>query len=177
MSMDEPSIRLSPRKLKSFVKHLCLATKLIEERDAAKKDLSEHFEAIKKLSSSKTGQKNLPKSLKELKVKIDDTIEKEKRAVKIQHHVPLHAEKLNQKIELLDSKLQEYAVQHEERKSRVAELEKKIVNDPKAQMIKELREQVSGLEQKYREMLKNHSAQSLEKFKSKIDVLKSKIKN
>lgn len=172
--MQENSLQLSPRKLKRFIKHLCLATKAIEERDQAKQQLSEH---LKKLKTGKLSKSNLAKGIKELEKHIDNTIEKEKKAIKIHHHEPSHQERLREKMQELDSKLKSLTEFHIKRQERIQQLEKKITSkaDPKQRIIKEVKDTIAKLEKKYEKLAKEHDAQDMEKIKEKINLLKSKL--
>jgi len=165
-------IQLSPRKLKKFIKHLCLASKVIEERDIAKKNLSEHIKSLKKHVKGK----QVAKTLKELEDRINFTIEKEKKAAKIHHHEPFHHEQLREKMQQLDSKLKTFTESYAERKKRIQELEKKITGkDSKQNIIAEIKETVAKLEKKYKELVKKHDKEYMEKIKEKIQALKSKL--
>ena len=114
--------------------------------------------------------------IKELKEKIDNTIEKEKQAIGIHHHESLRNQRLKEKIDQLHSKLQGFTNVYTERKTRIQELEKKITgSSEKDKIIKEIEEQIAILENRYTKMLAEHKKADLDKIKNKIDLLKSKL--
>jgi uncharacterized phage infection (PIP) family protein YhgE len=173
--MPDTSIQLSPRKLKNFIRHLCLAAKAIEEKDRAKQELNSRLMSLRKMAASKK-HTMLSKGLKDLEEHIDRTIEKEKKAAYLRAHEPLHEEKLRTKMQELDSKLKVYTDAYSERQEKIAKLEKKISNrTERNKEISEIRSLMASLDRKYDNYPKNSSDAKLAQIKEKIDLLKLKL--
>ena len=172
--MEQNSAQLSPKKLKKFIKHLCLATRKVEERLEAHDNLDKHIASLKRMASRKS--RNVSKGFMELRDRIDDLIEKEKQAINIRHHEPLHNVKLKDRLQQLDDKFKTYRDFHVKRQKRIQDLERKITGKTtKKEVIKEVKEKIEKLRNRYNRLIDRCSEEDLEKIKNKIELLKSKL--
>ena len=134
--MDIPE-KISSRRLKSFVRNLCLITKRHQDREKARIELKKKIMELKRFTSKK---KEMDQVLKELDDKISLVLEKERQLLGISQqgsgesraltrNVLENQEKikrLNYSIDALKQRIDDYIDIRTARDRRVKELESKI---------------------------------------------------
>lgn len=135
--MEETSEKINPKRLKSFVKHLCILAKKHKDREKARIELQQQIQRLKRFSSKK---REMDEELKELNRKISLVLEKEIQLLgiergegadskKLMRNVGENRERIRQiynSINDIKSRLEEYINFKTEREKRIDELEKKI---------------------------------------------------
>jgi len=134
----------------SFLRQLVISSEKINERDELNKDIEDHIERIKKISSKKQNIKN---ELEKLRNKIKNIIDK-KKAVSVKDSSNDLPEK---KIEEIETRLNRY-----HKKTKLSG--KKI-----------LKKRIKALEEDYNKFKKKYPKKDLKRIKNRIDSLKKKL--
>lgn len=137
MESIESSKEMDTKRLKSFVRHLCVIAKRHKDREKARSELQEQINRMKRFSSKK---KEMDEELKELDRKISLVLEKEMQLLGIEQgesaaskelmkDVAENREKIgqiNNSVEDIRRRLNNYIKVKTERERKIEELEKKI---------------------------------------------------
>lgn len=117
---DEP-------KVEKFFRHLCMASKKQEESQTAKKELREHIQTVKELSTNKdTKASDIRNALKELETKIELAIEKQTKVIKHVTEEQVVGNEVLRKITSLEKQVTGYLKHQQKRHHRIRQLEAKI---------------------------------------------------
>jgi chromosome segregation ATPase len=182
--MTDNSDGIHPRRLKSFVRHLCLISKKHKDRENALLDLRKQIAKIKKVSSKKdiTGEMN------ELDSRIALVLEKERQllGVKQEEHassrilrsnVRDNEEKIiqiNNSLADIRKKLYGYIEAKTKREKRIDELEKRIrAKANKKENVTLLKSKLKKLESMYDKL--NSKGVDVSKVSTKIEDLKLRL--
>jgi len=183
--MDESSNSIHPERLKSFVRHVCVVAKKHKDRGKARVELRKQVERVKRFSSEKKG---IDKELKELDGKISLVLEKERQLLGIEkednavskalmNNVMENKEKINkinESINDMRQRLQDYIEMKTERERRISQLEKKIIAKAgKKKSVSLLESKLGKLEDMYNKLKKK--GVDVSAIESRIDHLKVKL--
>ena len=167
---------LSNIKLERFVRHLSLASKRIEERKNARKELTTQLTKVKKVSLAKPRKSIVEKELKELEDRIARVLETESKIMQRQEYDESQYDVLKKKLAVIEERLGSYLTERGERRKRVTELEEKIRKSAKNKEIALIESQLNDMEKKYIEFKKKgYNKNILNKIKSRIDSLKARL--
>jgi len=137
MESSQSSDKINPERLKSFVRNVCVIAKKHKDREKARVDLQKQMQRLKRFSYKK---KEMDEELKELNRKISLVLEKEMQLLGIEQgesaaskelmrNVAENKEKIrqmNDSINELKLKLEDYIRFKTEREKKINELEKRI---------------------------------------------------
>jgi chromosome segregation ATPase len=183
--MNETSQNIDPKRLKSFVRHMCVIAKKHKDREDARSDLQTHIKNLKKLSPKKKGINN---ELRELNRKISFVLEKEMQLLgvgrgereaskELMNNVVDNREKIRNiknSINDVKGKLENYIQTKTEREKDIEELEKKIRGKAsKKKNLSLLKNKLKTLEATYNKLKKK--GVDVSRVKSKINDLKLKL--
>lgn len=135
--MEEASEKINPKRLKSFVKHICILTKKHKDREKARIELQQQIQKLKRFSSKK---REMDEELKELNRKISLVLEKEIQLLGIRQQESAASKELmnkvlenrdrikeiNNSISEIKRRLEGYIQTKTERERKIEELENKI---------------------------------------------------
>ncbi len=168
--------RPDPIKARIALHYLAKATKKFHDRENSKKKLAAQLKQLKKISTN-----TLQKHLTELEKRINETVRIENKILKSQSQEDHFHEELKNKINVLEGKLGKYMDTKDAREKRIKELEEKMTDKPqhKQEKILEVQEAIHGLEKTYEEAKKAkiYSKTDMERIKTRINALKSKLKS
>lgn len=163
-----------PYRVRDFLIRLAKAVKRHNIRVSAHQDFHEHVDKIKKTMVSKKPktEHNIDKDIDELKKKVASLIDIEKNP-----NSPNHDKYLQEKIDLLEGKLNNLMQSKQKREDRFTELEKKISikYDADQETIKELEKKLLLLERKLIEHQIKKKKSKAKINKKDIDEIKEKI--
>lgn len=164
--MDENSKGIDPERLKSFVRHVCVIAKKHKDREKARVELQKQMQRLKRFSSKK---KEMDEELKELNRKISLVLEKEMQLLGIEQgesaasrelmgNVAENKERIrqiNNSINELKEKLENYIRFKTERERQINELEKKIrARAEGKKVVSVLEKRLNSLESLYNKLKK-----------------------
>ena len=183
--MNESSLGIHPTRLKSFVRHVCIVAKKHKDRETARVELKEQIDRVKKFSSNK---KESSEELEELNRKISLVLEKEMQLLGIGKEENLASRdliknvsenrdkisKMNESINKLGAKLQDYIESKTERERNIERLEKKIRSETKQKKnVSLLKDKLKSLEALYNKIKKK--GVDVGGVESRIEELKLKL--
>jgi len=182
--MNDNSEGIHPRRLKSFVRHLCLISKKHKDRENALVDLKKQIDKIKKVSS----KKDITDEMNKLDTRISLVLEKERVLLGVNQgehasskalmsNVEKNKEKIGQiNDSLVDirKKLKGYIQVKTEREIKINELEKKIrAKANKKENVSLLKSKLKKLESMYDKL--NKEGVDVSRVSSKIEDLKLRL--
>jgi len=182
--MNETS-KIHPKKLKSFVRHVCVIAKKHKDRETARGELQKQVKRIKRFSSKK---KEMDEELKELNRKISLVLEKETQLLGIEQGESFGAKELmkdvienkerirqiNESINQIKERLEDYIKIKTERERRIDELEKKIkAKAAKKENVSLLKKKLKSLEALYNKL--KGKGVDVSKVENRIEDLKLRL--
>lgn len=185
MEAVESSQKINPRRLKSFVRHICVIAKKHKEREEARAELQNQLKRLKRFSSKKMGMDD---ELKELDRKISLVLEKEMELLGIRqgesgvskelmNRVLDNRERIrsiNYSINEIRERLEDYIRMKTERERRINELEEKIrAKVGKKKNVSLLRNKLKKLETMYNKLKKKGI--DVSRVESRINSLKLRL--
>ena len=181
----DSSQKLDPRRLKSFVRNVCIIAKKHKDREEARSDLQRQIQRLKKFSSKK---KEMDTELEELNNKMTMVLETERRLLgaqqgessaskELMRNVMDNRERIaqiNASINGISRRLNDYINIKTARERRINELESKIrAKTKKRENISLLRDKLRELEATSRS-LKNKGA-DVSRIEGKINDIKLRL--
>jgi len=183
--MEESSEKIHPRKLKSFVRHVCVVAKRHKEREVARAELEEHIKKLRRFSSKK---REMDEQLTELHRKVNLVLDKEAKLLgmergesaaskELMKNVSANKDKIghiNDSIDGLKDKLDDYVQVKTKRERMIMELEKRISSKVgKKKDISSLRKKLKTLEVSYKKL--KMGGVDVSRIEAKIDGLKLRL--
>ncbi len=166
MESAQTSQKLNPRRLKSFVRHVCVMAKRHKDREKARVELQKQMQRLKRFTSKK---REMDEELRELDRKISLVLEKEMQLLGIEQgegaasrelmrNVAENKERIRQinySINELKEKLENYIKFKTERERQINELEKKIrARAEGKKAVSVLKKRLNSLESLYNKLKK-----------------------
>jgi len=167
-------ISADPIKSRILMHYLGRAVQKEKDRDFARKKLDIQLKQLKKISTG-----TIQTHLEELEHSIKDTIDIEKKILRTQSNEDSLHDNIQNKINILEKKLDRYILTRDARHARIQELEQRIRTKEaaKADQIREIDESIERLEMIYGEakQTKEYPQEELDRIKRKINKLKDKL--
>jgi hypothetical protein len=172
---------ISRRRLRKYIYNIYRVSKLHQEREKARQQLSKKITHLKTISRDARKRKHLAEEIKNLEHMIDMLVKAEKRHVTITPARSELHERLSEKLSALYEKLDEYLRMQERREKRVKELEIKVqgTTNPldRPLQTKRILERLDDLETRYDHMKRRRlaSPQDLLELRVRLDALRQKL--
>jgi len=183
--MDESSQGIDPRRLKGFVRHVCVIAKKQKDRDKAHVEMQKQMQRLKRFSSKK---KEMDEELRELNRKVSLVLEKEAQLLGIEKGESTASNELmkgvsenkqkidymNDSINSLKESIDNYIKSKMEREKKIDALEKKIrAKSKKKEGVSLLKRKLKSLETMYDNLKKK--GVDVSKVEGRIQDLKLRL--
>lgn len=185
MESVESSQKINPRRLKSFVRHICVIAKKHKDREEARAELQNQLKRLKKFSSKKM---EMDDELKKLDKKISLVLEKEMELLGIRqgesgvskelaNSILENRERIrsiNDSINEIRKRLNDYIKIKTEREKRISELEERIrAKVGKKKNVSLLKNKLKKLENIYNRL--KEKGVDVSRIEGRIDDLKLRL--
>lgn len=184
MESVESSKRIHPRKLKAFVRHICVMAKRHKDREDARSELQIQLKSLKRFSSKK---KEMDQELRELDRKISLVLDSERKLLGTQEKESAASrdlmnkvvenkkkiDQINNSLNDIKERLIDYKKIKSKREKIISDLDKKIKSKVGKKSDAALKTKLDKLEAMYSNLKKK--GVNVNRVKHKIDYLKLRL--
>jgi len=183
--MESTESSIAPKRMKSFVRHLCVIAKQHQDKEKARVEMKQQMEKLKRFTSKK---KEMDEELQELDRKVSEVLEKEKSVLGLQRAGSSSSDHLMKKtmenremindmrnsLSQIKDKMDSYIEAKTRRQRKINALEQKIrskVNAKKKTSL--LRDRLGELETLYNKL--KRSGADVSRVEDRIEDLKLRL--